>query len=129
MRSVMGSADANAVTDQRRREYRFGEFRLDLDEGVLYRSTEEIALRPKTFALLAYLIGCHGRLVIKTELIDAGWSDAAVTESSLSQCLLEIRRALKDDGQQVIRTRSRRGYIFAAPVTATKLSFVRAPDL
>ena len=125
----MSSADANAVPAQRRREYRFGDFTLDLDEGVLYRGTQEITLRPKTFAVLAYLIERYGRLVTKRELIDAVWPDTAVTENSLSQCLLEIRRALKDDAQQIIRTRSRRGYIFAAPVSATKLSFARGADV
>ena len=124
----MNSADPN-VTALRRREYRFGDFTLDLDEGALYRGREEITLRPKAFAVLAYLIERHGRLVTKTELIDAAWPDAEVTENSLSQCLLEIRRALKDDAQQIIRTRSRRGYIFAAPVSATKLSFAGGSDV
>ena len=124
----MSSADAN-VSAQRRRVYRFGDFTLDLDVGALYRGTEEITLRPKTFAVLAYLIERHGRLVTKTELIEAVWPNTAVSENSLSQCLLEIRRGLKDEAQQIIRTRSRRGFIFAAPVSATKLSFARESDV
>jgi len=58
----------------------------------------------------------QGRIVSKTELIDAIWSDAAVTDNSLAQCLLEIRRALDDDAQRLIRTVAKRGYLFVSPV-------------
>jgi DNA-binding winged helix-turn-helix (wHTH) protein/Tol biopolymer transport system component len=105
--------------------YRFGTFTLDLDRGFLRREDEEVALRPKAFEILTYLIERHGRLVTKTELIEATWPDAAVTDNSLAQCLLEIRRALGDDAQQVIRTVARRGYVFAAPVTTVPLEFPR----
>ena len=36
--------------------YRFGEFVLDLDARTLRRGTVEVALRPKTFDLLALLV-------------------------------------------------------------------------
>src|SRR5205085_769388 len=44
------------------------------------------------------------------------WPDAAVTDDSLVQCLIEVRRALGDDAQQIIKTVPRRGYIFEKPV-------------
>jgi DNA-binding winged helix-turn-helix (wHTH) protein len=94
-----------------------------LDHGFLRRGGEEVPLRPKAFAVLRYLVQQHGRLVTKAELIDAVWSDTAITDNSLAQCLVEIRRALEDDAQQVIRTVSRRGYIFAAPVTTPAVEF------
>src|SRR5260370_20034223 len=94
-----------------------GEVTLDLEEGFLRHGTEEVTLRPKTFEVLTYLVQHSGRLVTKTELIDAVWPDTAITDNSLAQCLLELRRALGDEAQQVIRTVARRGYIFTAPVT------------
>lgn len=42
----------------------------------------------------------------------------AVTEGSLTQCVIEIRRALGDDAQQVVRTLPRRGFRFEAAVRA-----------
>jgi hypothetical protein len=39
-----------------------------------------------------------------------------VGDNSLAQCLFDIRRALNDDSQQLIRTVARRGYVFAASV-------------
>jgi DNA-binding winged helix-turn-helix (wHTH) protein/Tol biopolymer transport system component len=107
------------------RQYRFGDFKLDLQGGFLLRGSEEVALRAKSFEVLTYLVERQGRLVTKTELIDAVWRDAAVTDNSLAQCLVEIRRALEDDAQQLVRTVARRGYLFAASVTTAPLEFPR----
>jgi DNA-binding winged helix-turn-helix (wHTH) protein/Tol biopolymer transport system component len=112
--------------DMRHRQYRFRDFTLDLDGGFLRRGADEVTLRPKVFDALTYLVERHGRLVTKSELIEAIWPDAAVTDNSLAQCLTEIRRALGDDSQQVIRTVARRGYVFAAPVTTPALEFPRS---
>ena len=105
-----------------RGRYRFGAFTLDLERGFLRRDDTEVQLRPKAFDALAYLVARHGRLVAKAELIAAVWPATSVTDNSLSHCLLEIRRALGDDSQQLIRTVARRGYVFAAPVTAEQES-------
>ena len=106
------SADAH-----RRRQYRFGEFVLDLDNGFLRRNGQDVPLRPKSFEVLTYLVVHQGRLVAKNELVEAVWPDTAVTDNSLSQCLFEIRRALEDDAQSAIRTVARRGYVFDMPVS------------
>ena len=114
-------------SERRRRQYRIGEFTLDLDEGFLRRGNEEIALRPKTFEVLTYLVQRSGCLVTKNELIEAVWPDAAITDNSLAQCLLELRRALGDNDQQAIRTVARRGYLFAAPVITQAIELPAAP--
>jgi TolB-like protein/DNA-binding winged helix-turn-helix (wHTH) protein/Flp pilus assembly protein TadD len=95
----------------------FDDFTLDLSRGCLRRGDVEIKLRPKSFDLLRYLIENHGRLVSKEELIRSVWADTAVTDNSLAQCLIEIRRGLDDDTQTIIRNVPRRGYIFDARVT------------
>jgi TolB-like protein/DNA-binding winged helix-turn-helix (wHTH) protein len=109
--------------DRPRRRYCFGDFALDLDDGFLRRGVEEVTLRPKALEVLAYLVERHGRLVTKDEVIAAVWPDAVITDNSLAQCLLEIRRALADDSQQLIRTVARRGYILTAPVTTPVVQF------
>jgi len=55
-----------------------------------------------------------GRVVPKPELMDVVWPDVTVTEDSLSQCIREIRKTLGDEGQDIVRTISRRGYMLAA---------------
>jgi TolB-like protein/DNA-binding winged helix-turn-helix (wHTH) protein/Flp pilus assembly protein TadD len=95
----------------------FNGFTLDLARGRLLRGDLEVKLRPKSFEVLRYLIENHGRLIGKEELIGSVWVDAAVTDNSLSQCLIELRRALGDDSQTIIRNVPRRGYIFDIPVS------------
>lgn len=101
------------------RQRRFGNFTLDFERGFLYHGLDEVKLRPKSFEVLAYLVQHSGRLITKNELIDAVWPDACITDNSLAQCLLEVRRAIADDSQRFIRTVARRGYIFNVPKAVT----------
>lgn len=97
--------------------YHFGQFTLDLARGAVLKGAEEIKLRPKVYEALKYLVENPGRLIGKQELIQAVWPDSFVTDDSLVQCTVELRRALGDSGQELLKTVPRRGYLFAAPVT------------
>jgi formylglycine-generating enzyme required for sulfatase activity/DNA-binding winged helix-turn-helix (wHTH) protein len=99
------------------RTFTFAGHTLDLDRGSLTRGTEEVKLRPKSYETLKFLVENAGRLVPKAELIAVLWPDAAVvSEDSLTHCIMDVRRALEDHGQQIIRTFPGRGYLFAAPI-------------
>src|ERR1051325_10469180 len=98
--------------------YRFADFTLDLQRATVLKGDLEVKLRPKVYEALGYLIENRGRLVRKEELIQALWPDAFVTDDSLVQCMVELRRALDDRSQEILKTIPRRGYIFAAPVNA-----------
>ena len=93
----------------------FGGFVLDLARGALLHDGGEVRLRAKSLDVLAYLVRHPGRLIAKQELMEAIWPDAAVTDDSLVQCLVEIRRALGDD-QAWIHTARGRGYRFDGDV-------------
>jgi Tol biopolymer transport system component/DNA-binding winged helix-turn-helix (wHTH) protein len=99
--------------------YEFGEFRLDAAERVLWRGEEMLVLPPKVFDTLLVLIEKEGRVVSKSELMEAVWADAFVEESNLSQNIYTLRRTLGVDeqGKQFIETVPRRGYRLAVPVT------------
>jgi len=98
--------------------YTFDRFRLDLRGGELLRDNLGVALEPKVFALLSYLVTQRGRLVGRRELLDAIWPDAHVTDASLSQAVASLRTALGDDPRnpRYIDTLPRRGYKFIAEV-------------
>jgi predicted ATPase/DNA-binding winged helix-turn-helix (wHTH) protein len=98
-------------------KYRFGEFTLHPSRGMVRKADRVIKLRPKVYDALLYILQNRGRLIGKEELIHALWSDSFVTEDSLVQCMVELRRALDDRAQEIVRTVPRRGYIFAAAVT------------
>lgn len=98
--------------------YRFADFALDANEHRLQRGEQEIYLRPKTFETLIYLIGRHGHLVTKDELLDNIWHDTIVTEATVAHCIEEIRKALGDDAHhpQYLKTIPRVGYKFIGRV-------------
>jgi len=96
--------------------YQFGEFVLDVARGCVLRAGEEIKLRPKVYETLKYFVEHPGRLISKPELMQAVWPDAFVTDDSLVQCTLELRRALEDRNQQLLKTVPRRGYLFTSDV-------------
>jgi adenylate cyclase len=94
----------------------FGKFTLDLRRGCLRAGDDEVELRPKSFEVLRYLVENAGRLVAKDEIIEAIWPNVTVTDESLTRCVSDIRLALEDADQSVIKTVTRRGYVFTAPV-------------
>ncbi len=110
--------------------YQFGEFTLDVARGCVLKAGEEIKLRPKVYETLKYLVENPGRLIGKQELIQAVWPDAFVTDDSVVQCTVELRRALNDRTQQLLKTVPRRGYLFTAPVIrcTPKADPLPAPD-
>ena len=87
-----------------------------MQQGCLLKSGEEVRLRPKVYEALKYLVENAGRLIGKQELIQAIWPDSFVTDDSLVQCTIELRRALEDRDQQLLKTVPRRGYLFTARV-------------
>jgi adenylate cyclase len=97
---------------------RFDRYVLDLGRGCLKSGDNDIALRPKSFEVLRMLVENAGRLLSKDEIAAAVWPDVVVTDSSLAQCIKELRRALGEDGERLIKTVSRRGYRLEAAVAA-----------
>jgi len=96
--------------------FRFEGYTLDIARNALQSADREVALRPKSFELLRYLVENSDRLVTKEELLKAIWPNVTVTDQALTQCVGEVRHAIGDDDQAIIKTIPRRGYRFAAPV-------------
>lgn len=95
---------------------RFDVFTLDLSGLVLRQGTQEIALRPQSLRVLAYLAQRSGQLVTSAELIENCWDKPKQTNvNSVAQCITDIRAALGKTRQPIIRTVPREGYVFAAP--------------
>src|SRR5215831_1252229 len=99
-------------------QWRFDDFHLDPDNACLWRGTQPIALTPKAFDVLHYLVTHPDRLITKDTLLDAVWAETAVSEAVVRIAIGELRRALGDTAQasRYIATVPRRGYRFVAPV-------------
>jgi DNA-binding winged helix-turn-helix (wHTH) protein len=95
--------------------YRFGRYQLDEGARVLQLDGEEVALQPRVFDLLVYLVQNQTRVVPKDELLDALWPGVTVTEASLQRAVSLARSALRAGGMDAaIRSFSRVGYRFCA---------------
>jgi DNA-binding winged helix-turn-helix (wHTH) protein len=97
-------------------KYRFGRFTLDDGAGLLKSDEREVPLRPKSFEVLRYLVEHPQQVISRTKLLRAVWPDVVVSEDSVTQCLVDIRRALDDHDHTLVRTLPKRGYMLDLPV-------------
>ena len=98
--------------------WRFDRFTLDLARGALLGPDgAEVPLRPKSFALLRLLVENPGRVVDRDAIMEAVWPGVTVGDESITQCIRDIRKALGDEAQQLLKTVPKRGYLLAAEVT------------
>ena len=92
-------------------------FRLDAENKSVWRDGQEIFLRPKSVAVLHYLMERLGQIVTKRALLHAIWPQTYVTDGVLRASIRELRKALHDDARvpQMIETIHGRGYRLIAP--------------
>lgn len=102
--------------------YQFGQFRVDPLMRSLRRNDASLALNRRSFDVLLYLVQNPGRLVPKEELLENVWPDVSVDESSLTQNISSLRKALEERPNEpsYITTVPGRGYQFIAPVTVIR---------
>lgn len=93
---------------------------LDAERGLVRRADgTETALRPKTLELLLLLLRNPTRLVARAEILDAIWPGLHVSDDSITQCVMELRRALGEDAA-LLKTVPRRGILLEVGQTPTR---------
>ena len=102
--------------------YRFGVFRLDAKNGLLWRGDEVVPLKPKAVGLLNLLVQRPGQVLTKQEIMDALWPDAIVEEANLTQTVHLLRKALAHDTspQPLIETVPKIGYRWVCETRAAE---------
>src|SRR5471030_77511 len=102
----------------------FGSFRLDRSSGGLYRYAEAgdlvpVSIGSRALDVLGFLVGRHGDLVSKDDIMAGVWPDTVVEEANLTVQISTLRRVL-DEGRpngSWIQTVPGRGYRFVGAVT------------
>jgi DNA-binding winged helix-turn-helix (wHTH) protein len=85
---------------------------VDVQRGTITSwSGQSVTLRPQSAEIFKLLAARPGKLISKDELIQEVWRGIAVTDDSLVQCIAEIRRALRDEQHDIIKTVPKRGYL------------------
>lgn len=72
--------------------YVFGGFILDTDQRELRRAGGTLALQPRVFQVLAYLVAHRDRLVTREELIAQLWPGQFVDDSVVARCIMAARK-------------------------------------
>lgn len=96
----------------------FGENRLDLGAGELWRAGRRVRVRRKVWDVLVYLVERRGRLVTKDELLSAIWPGVIVNEEAVARHVREVRQALGDTGKPAtcVEIEYGRGFRFVATI-------------
>src|SRR5512145_202574 len=96
--------------------YQFGDYVLHTERRELWRGEQCLAIEPKVFQVLLYLVEHRERVITKAELLDHCWPDTYVSESALRRCLTRLRKVVegKYPPQLVLKTLPRQGYRFVA---------------
>jgi TolB-like protein/DNA-binding winged helix-turn-helix (wHTH) protein/cytochrome c-type biogenesis protein CcmH/NrfG len=87
-------------------------------EFSITKAGKALALEPKAFRALLFLLHNPQKLISKEELLNSVWGNTAVTEASLTRCIWLVRNVLGDDTRnpRYIETVPTVGYRFIAPV-------------
>jgi TolB-like protein/DNA-binding winged helix-turn-helix (wHTH) protein len=121
------------VTDHNPFVFSFGEFEVREREFLLISAREPVAVEPKAFRVLLFLLRNPGRLIRKDEIVNAVWDDCSVSDNSLTRSIATLRRLLCDDSRypRYIATVPTIGYRFLCPVDVSEEAPGRhtAPDL
>lgn len=103
----------------------FGEFELDRERRQLLRDGVPVPLEPKAYELLDLLLERRPRVLTRSQIRDAVWPGVAVSESTVSQAVNNIRHALDDDARRPRFIRTAHGYGYAFSGEASEAPEVR----
>ena len=80
-------------------QYLFGDYALDPDRRELTRHAEAVAIGPKVFDLLLYLVQNREHVVSKDDLLERSGAGRIVSESTLTSHINAVRKAIGDSGE------------------------------
>lgn len=98
--------------------YQFEACTLDTRSRKLLRDGKEVLIQSQTYDLLQYLLEHPQRVISKDELLESVWTTTCLTDSTISQAVMKVRKAIGDDGRQqrLIRTHHGRGFELTSAV-------------
>src|SRR5215203_1349930 len=104
--------------------YQFGKFVLNVQEQLLTADGRAVHLPTKEFETLQMLVENNGKILSKDEMMSTIWKETFVEESNLAQYVSRLRKILNVDGNQYIKTISKRGYRFSAEVKISESDLI-----
>ncbi len=98
--------------------YRLGEWTVRPQHACIERGDEVVHLKPKPMAVLECLRKARGEVVTRDELFERVWPGGVISDATLTQCIVELRRAFGDSAQtpRVIKTIPKVGFCLMPPI-------------
>lgn len=97
--------------------YRFGELELDHYRFELKRCGRPIKVQRIVFETLLYFLQSRGRVVKRSDLMEGPWKGTKVSDGSVRQAIMLVRKAISDEAGEAIVTVHGVGYRFELTVT------------
>jgi len=106
--------------------YAFAEFIYDPEQQSLLHHGQELSLTKKNHDLLRYLLTHPNQLISRDELIDEVWMGRVVTNNTIDQCVLKLRKTLNAcQPDEYIETVYGQGFRFLPTVSSPEDAPVR----
>ena len=107
-----------SATSASRPDFRLGDWLVQPSLATIERGAEAVHVTPRSMAVLVYLADARGEVRSRNEILDAVWPGMSVTPDALSQCVVELRKAFRDDPKHpaVIQTIPKLGLRLLTPV-------------
>jgi DNA-binding winged helix-turn-helix (wHTH) protein/Tol biopolymer transport system component len=113
-----------SATSASRPDFRLGDWLVRPSLAAIERGTEAVHVTPRAMAVLIFLADARGEVVSRNDLLDAVWPGMSVTPDALSQCVVELRKAFRDDPKHpaIIQTIPKIGLrLLAVPIPVAEV--------
>ena len=110
--------------------FRFDDITVDVENFRVQKNGRSVALTPRAFDVLLFLLQNSSRVVEKQEIFDQVWKNTFVSDNALTRVIREIRHGLDDNATdpRYIETITKRGYRFIAPKSERSPDDGRSPS-
>ena len=95
-----------------RADFRLGDWIVRPQRRLIEREGESVHVKPKSMFVFECLVAAGGEPVSRNELFEKVWPGGEVSDDTLSQCIVELRKAFGDNPRQarVIETIPKLGF-------------------
>jgi TolB-like protein/DNA-binding winged helix-turn-helix (wHTH) protein len=101
-------------------DFRLDDWVIRPQRSIVEREDKTVHVKPKSMAVLVCLAEANGEVVSRDEIFSAVWPGSIVSDDTLTQCVVEIRKAFDDTARDArfIETIPKKGFRLVPKVTS-----------
>jgi DNA-binding winged helix-turn-helix (wHTH) protein len=109
------SSDNTPTPSQR---LHLGPWLIDLEHNTVAIGNNASGITPRAEELLLLLCRHPNRVVSREQILDTVWAGRVVEDATITHCVWQIRKAIGEQGKEVLQTRAKRGYVLTVATDA-----------